>query len=417
MIAGRQEQVAGPRRRNVLQTVRPSVDRAAPICGRSTRNPVMTRAQYFTLLEDGALAGAWGGRLHRCLAASIIVSLLTLVLAVEPELGIPTWVPSVSETVMLIVLGCEYGFRLWAAPDNPRFAALGPVAARLAHASSAGALLDLYLLAGILALLTGYLSLESAAALALPRCLKLVRYSPMLSALGQALILGRHALFASAIIVAMIGMIFGSAIFLLERAGQPEEFGRLSGVIWWTISTVTGASGDDSTPDSRVGQLLYVILSISGFLVLALPMGVIASAFDATLAKRSFVVTWNMVARVPLFRSLPAATIAAIAEQLNAESFEDGAVIIRRGEPGERMYFILGGSVDVATAGGPIRLDTGDYFGEHALLTNEPRSATVSAKGRTKLLSLTKRDLAAVIERAPEIKDALRQTDIARRGA
>jgi len=42
----------------------------------------MTRAQYFTLLEDGALAGAWGGRLHHFLAASIIVSLLILVLAI-----------------------------------------------------------------------------------------------------------------------------------------------------------------------------------------------------------------------------------------------------------------------------------------------------------------------------------------------
>jgi len=192
----------------------------------------MTRAQYFTLLEDGALAGAWGGRLHHFLAASIIVSLLILVLAIEPDLGISSRVPPFSETLMLIVLGSEYGFRLWAAPDNPRFAAMGPVAARWMHASSAGALLDLYILAGILAFLTGSLSLERATALALPRCLKLVRYSPMLSALGQALMLGRQALFASAIIVGMIGMIFGSAIFLLERAGQPEEFGHLTSVIW-----------------------------------------------------------------------------------------------------------------------------------------------------------------------------------------
>lgn len=375
----------------------------------------MTRAQYFTLLEDGALAGAWGGRLHHFLTASIIVSLLILVLAIEPELGIPARMPPFSETLMLIVFGSEYGFRLWAAPDNPRFAAMGPVGARLVHASSAGALLDLYILAGILAFLTGSLSLESATALALPRCLKLVRYSPMLSALGQALILGRHALLASAIIVAMIGMIFGSAIYLLERAGQPDEFGHLTGVIWWTISTVTGASGDDSTPDTRLGQVLYVVLSISGFLVLALPMGVIAASFDTTLAKRNFVVTWNMVARVPLFQSLPATAIAAISEKLNAESFPDGASIIRKGEPGERMYFILTGSVEVAAFKGPVRLQAGDYFGEHALLTQEPRGATVTARGRVRLLSLTKRDLDEVIEKAPNIAEALRQTDEARR--
>lgn len=124
-----------------------------------------------------------------------------------------------------------------------------------------------------------------------------------------------------------------------------------------------------------------------------------------------------MVARVPLFRGLTAAAIAAITERLNAESFEDGALIIRRGEPGERMYFILGGSVDVATERGPIRLDSGDYFGEHALLTAEPRSATVTARGRVKLLSLSRRDLDMVSEQAPAIRDALRQTDIARRGA
>lgn len=374
----------------------------------------MDRVRLFALIEDGAVAGKWGGALHRAITITIAVSIVILLLASEDNSFVPAGAVFASEAITFLVFLGEFALRLWTAPDNPRFHRLSAANARLRHLLQVGIFLDLFILAAILAFLVGTFPLASAAALSLARCLKLIRYSSMLNALSQALVLGRQALIASAVIVIMIGLVFGAAIFLLEHQGQPEDFGNLPHTVWWAVSTVTGANNDDASPDTRLGQALYVILSISGFLVLALPMGVIATSFDTILAKRSFVVTWNMVARVPLFRGLSAAAIAAIAEALYAETFAKGAMVIRRGEPGERMYFILTGNVEVITDKGPVRLAAGQFFGEHALLTNEPRSASVAASTDVRLLSLAKRDLDRIADYAPEIAHVLQETDQAR---
>ena len=374
----------------------------------------MTRARLFTILEDGAVAGRNGAILHVGLAGISLVSLLLLLASAASEPMIPAWLINASEALTLLIFTLEYAARLWVAPENPHLRGLSALAARLRHGLEISTLLDLALILLIIARFSALLSVETATALSLVRCLKLVRYSTMLSALTHALVLGRKALLASAVIVAMIGMLFGAVVYLLERQGQPDEFGNLPATIWWAVGIITGGGSDESSPDSLIGQVLYVILSVSGFLVLALPMGVIGASFDATLAKRNFVVTWNMVSRVPLFRDLSAAAIASISEELNAESFSDGNVIIRRGEIGDRMYLILTGTVEVAAATGPVRLQAGDYFGEHALLTNEPRSATVTARGRVRLLSLSRRDMQRIMDQAPEIAVVLQATDRAR---
>ncbi|KAJ3101297.1 hypothetical protein HDU97_001537 [Phlyctochytrium planicorne] len=100
---------------------------------------------------------------------------------------------------------------------------------------------------------------------------------------------------------------------------------------------------------------------------------------------------------VPLIVSLEPYERHKIADALESVVFNDGDVVIRQGESGENFYIIESGEAIVTQTDAEgvehvlPGLKKGDYFGELALLTNQPRKATVSAKGRLKLATLGKK--------------------------
>jgi CPA1 family monovalent cation:H+ antiporter len=69
-----------------------------------------------------------------------------------------------------------------------------------------------------------------------------------------------------------------------------------------------------------------------------------------------------------------------------------GEVIVRKGDRGDSMYFISSGAVEVQVSTDPVRLGTGEFFGELALLNMRPRNADVVALGYCQLLRLSHRD-------------------------
>jgi voltage-gated potassium channel len=106
-----------------------------------------------------------------------------------------------------------------------------------------------------------------------------------------------------------------------------------------------------------------------------------------------------MVARVPLFEDLNAGQIADIMRLLRSQTIESGAIIARRGEPTHSMYFIAVGEVEIDLPKQRLRLGTGHFFGEIAVLRRARRSANVSAIGRTNLLVLDAHDFRALMDR------------------
>ncbi len=82
---------------------------------------------------------------------------------------------------------------------------------------------------------------------------------------------------------------------------------------------------------------------VSGIVIFGLWAGIIANAFADELQRRHFLKTWDLVTDVPFFQSLGAAAIADIVRLLHARDLAAGTVVIRKGEAGDSMYFIVSG--------------------------------------------------------------------------
>lgn len=119
--------------------------------------------------------------------------------------------------------------------------------------------------------------------------------------------------------------------------------------------------------------------------------------------------------RVPLFAGLSDTHLQRIANSVHERTFEPGTSIVSEGEPGQGFYLIVSGRARVQRGDRIIRtLEPGDYFGELALLRNQPRSATVVAADRTTCLALTRWDFKGLLEATPTIAVHLLETISAR---
>lgn len=143
-----------------------------------------------------------------------------------------------------------------------------------------------------------------------------------------------------------------------------------------------------------------------------MPIGIIAAAYAQEIHRRDFIVTWGMVAEVPLFADLDAGAIARIAGLLRARIVPAGHTIVHRGALGDSMYFIAAGAVDVVSTGAAetVRLGEGEFFGEIALLQHKPRTATAAAAARCRLLVLEAADFRRLMSHEPAIRARIDET-------
>ena len=213
-------------------------------------------------------------------------------------------------------------------------------------------------------------------------------------------------------------LLFAAALaaYAIERDVQPETFGSIPKAMWWAVVTLSTTGYGDEIPQTLAGRVLAGAVMMSGIGVFALWAGILATGFAEELRRQDFVSKWQLVSNVPLFKKLAPDELVAIVRALRPRQVQAGAVICRKGDAGDQMFFLVDGRVTVM-APTPIELGPGSFFGEMALITGEPRSANVTAATAVSLLSLHAVDFQILASGNPDIAETIRKTAAERRGA
>ena len=112
--------------------------------------------------------------------------------------------------------------------------------------------------------------------------------------------------------------------------------------------------------------------------------------------------------RTPLFQALPKRHRSQVADLAELRRYEDGAEIVRAGEPGDSFHIVLEGAPSLITADGhEQQLMPGDHFGELSLLDGAPRAATVIAHGAVTTGRVSRADFQNILHEEPALAVAL----------
>ncbi len=123
----------------------------------------------------------------------------------------------------------------------------------------------------------------------------------------------------------------------------------------------------------------------------------------------------ELIRKVPLFSHLSRRQLAQVAKVADEIDLREGKEMTREGAPGREFFVILEGSADVRRRGRKINsLKPGDFFGEIALVTSVPRTATVAATSPVRALVVTDREFRHLLEESPDIKTRVMQAMAAR---
>jgi CRP-like cAMP-binding protein len=123
----------------------------------------------------------------------------------------------------------------------------------------------------------------------------------------------------------------------------------------------------------------------------------------------------ELIRKVPLFSHLSRKQLAQVAKVADEIDLNEGKEMTREGATGREFFVILEGSADVRRRGRKINsLKPGDFFGEIALVTSVPRTATVAATSPVRALVVTDREFRHLLEESPDIKTRVMQAMAAR---
>jgi CPA1 family monovalent cation:H+ antiporter len=115
----------------------------------------------------------------------------------------------------------------------------------------------------------------------------------------------------------------------------------------------------------------------------------------------------SLVRKVPYFADLDDTRIREIANLLRPRLVLPDELVVHKGDPGDAMYFVSTGAVEVVIEPTPVRLGSGDFFGEIALLKEMPRTADVTALTYCQVLALNAGDFRRLLDNHPDLRERI----------
>jgi voltage-gated potassium channel len=379
---------------------------------RNKRNPLVHwRERVYEILELARPGDRLAGLARNALVILVLLSVLAVILETVPSVQERFGrVLEKFEIFAVIMFTIEYAMRLWAAPDHPPWKRMPLWKARLSYVKTPGAIIDL------LTVLPFYLAYFIAAdfrvfvMFRLLRLLKLARYSPGMRSLSEAVYIERRALLGCGVILLALVVGTASIMHMVEHEAQPDRFGTIPDAMWWSVITLTTVGYGDSVPITPLGKVVASLTALMGLVMLALPVGIIATSFAQVIHRRDFVVTWGMVVRVPLFASLSPDDISSIMRFLRSQVVQPDEIVVRRGDRDRKIYFITSGQVSLDHGHRHDLISDGEFFDATTFHEQDkPHSSTARAMVRTDLLVLDVDDVQHLFVAHPELTEHMRR--------
>ena len=248
------------------------------------------RRRVYQLLER-ADQGDWlSGCIDVVLISLIVLSTAAIILesvtAVHAEYAAAFFY---FETFTVAVFTLEYVLRIWcsveAAPDED-----AGVYFRFKQLFRPTALIDLVAIAPfylVLLGLSGSADMRFLRMFRLLRVLKLTRYSAAFDMLGQAVAENVRSLAAAFFILMVVMLVAATGMYYFEQDAQPEAFSSIPAAMWWAFATLTTVGYGDVTPVTDGGRVFGAFITVLGLGMVALPTGILASAYTEQLRRRS----------------------------------------------------------------------------------------------------------------------------------
>jgi voltage-gated potassium channel len=248
------------------------------------------RHRLYREMEPSARDRPGLSRANTAIVGLVLLSFLLFALETEPSIQEParTWL-SLLNLAVLGAFAVEYLLRMWICSENP------------AHQGTAGGLRYIfspYALADLAAFLPEMIwlllphggddsMLMFLRVLRLVRLIKIARFVPAFEILGAALKrAGSQLLTALAMALALV-FVAAVLLYFIEGVGQGrEQFASIPRSIWWAIATLTTVGYGDVYPITVGGKVAASVIAFAGIGVVALPTGIVASAFSDELRER-----------------------------------------------------------------------------------------------------------------------------------
>jgi voltage-gated potassium channel len=262
---------------------------------RKDRTPMSPMARLHQLLEPGR------GRINLVswfIIALVLASLVSL--AIETEITrtdtpivapardqmllIVTWVNS----IVVWAFAAEFILRFASEGENPRHRG---AAGRLRFLFTPIAIADFLAFGPELIVMLAFPNVDAVwlaalRALRLFRLFKLARYVPAFGIVGAAVKRASGPLLAALCVAAAQVYVAALMLYFIERDNDARAFGSITRALWWSVVTLTTVGYGDSYPHSALGRVAAGLVAVAGIGIVAMPTGILASAFAEEFRER-----------------------------------------------------------------------------------------------------------------------------------
>ena len=240
------------------------------------------RQKVDSLMNETPTSGRLQHQLDLILIFVILLSVVCVFLETVPEIHEPLALEfHYLDLFSVGIFSLEFLLRMYCAPE--RLGVDSPLSSRLSYLRRPTTLVDLVAVLPFYLQVFVSVDLRFVRILRVLRVAKLSRYNTAMKTFTMVMAREKRAFGAAMFVTMLITIMAGAIVYEVEHAVQPEKFDTMFRAMYWAVITLASVGYGDISPITPLGQAFTMILAILGIGIVALPAGILGSAFSDQL--------------------------------------------------------------------------------------------------------------------------------------